>query len=302
MEFATTVGDCMRRLLLLILTILSLSAPSYAEYIVKLNNDITKFDNTKIESILNNWFIVDNIDNLDVAYAQENYTYMACELEKPLLLTPVNMSKMPINNPKEGSNVAILDTGIDLHNESLKNYILKQYNVYEDNTEVQDECGHGTHLAGIITSISNNKVIPIKVLNGMGTGKSSDIAIGIKWAVDEGAKIINLSLGGTKYDQLLKETIDYAVEHNCIVVCASGNTYGEKKIYPACLDNTISVGSIDKDGNISNFSNRGDSVDIYARGDVTSFDLNGEYKERCGTSMSCAIVSAELSLIFSTKK
>ena len=291
----------MRRLLLILLTLLTLSAPAYAEYIVKLNTDITKFDNADI--ILGSWVIVDNIDNIDAEYIQENYTYMACEVAgndagKPLLLTEIDMSKLPQKDPKNGTIIAILDTGIDQTNEPLKRYILRQYNAVDDSDNTQDECGHGTHLAGIITSLSGNMIMPVKVLNGKGMGKSSDIALGIKWAVDEGAKVINLSLGGTNYDQLLKETIDYAVEKSCIVVCASGNTYGEKKVYPACLPNTISVGAIDEDGNISKFSNRGDNVDVYAIGDVTSFDLNGEYIEKSGTSMACAIVSAEVSMIF----
>ena len=292
----------MKKIILLILAFLCLTTQSYAEYIVKLNSDITKFDNTKIESILNDWFIVDSIDNLDVAYVQENYTYRAfgidSTIDKPIVLTDTDMSKIPIKETNNKTSVAILDTGIDSKNPTLQKYIIKSYNPQNKDSTVQDECGHGTHIAGIITGLSNNGIMPVKVLNGMGTGKSSDIAIGIKWAVDEGSKIINLSLGGTKYDQLLKETIDYAIEHGCIVVCASGNTYGERKIYPACLDNTISVGAIDKDGNISKFSNRGDSVDVYTYGDVISFDLEGKYVERSGTSMACAIVSSELLLVF----
>lgn len=290
----------MKKIILYILAFLCLATQSYAEYIVKLNSDITKFDNTKI--ILDSWVVVDNIDNIDALYVQENYTYSAFDIKeenkKPVLITETDMSKLSPKMGQKDTSIAVIDTGIDLNNEVLKTYILEQYNVIDGNADVQDECGHGTHIAGIITGLSNNKIMPVKVLNGMGTGKSSDIAIGIKWAVDEEAKIINLSLGGTKYDQLLREAIDYAIEHGCIVVCASGNTYGERKIYPACLDNTISVGAIDKDGNISKFSNRGDSVDIYAIGDVTSFDLNGECIERSGTSMACAIVSAELSMIF----
>ena len=292
----------MKKIIFTILLILSISTPAYAEYIVKLNCDITKFDNTKIESILNDWFIVDSIDNLDVAYVQENYTYRAFEFEssidKPIVLSDTDMSKKQIRENNNKTSVAILDTGIDSKNQTLQKYIIKSYNPQNKDSTVQDECGHGTHIAGIITGLANNSIMPVKVLNGMGTGKSSDIAIGIKWAADEGAKIINLSLGGTKYDQLLKEAVDYAICKGCIVVCASGNTYGEKKIYPACFPNVISVGAIDKDGNISKFSNRGDSVDVYTYGDVISFDLNEKYVEKSGTSMACAIISAELSLIF----
>jgi len=291
----------MKRILLIIiiLTILSLSPPSYAEYIVKLNTDIIKFDNSQINYIFGDWAIVNSFDDLDISYVQDNYTYTACEVtDKPLIITATDMSQIAIKQPKKSSTIAILDTGVDLLNDVLKAYVTKQYNTINDSDNAQDECGHGTHIAGIITTLSGNKIMPVKVLNGNGTGKSSDIAIGIKWAVDQGAKIINLSLGGTKYDQLMKEAIDYAVEHGCIVVCASGNTYGERTVYPACLPNTISVGSIDKEGNISKFSNRGDSVDIYAIGNTKSIDLNGEYKEKSGTSMSCAIVSAELSLVF----
>ena len=293
----------MKRVIFVLIVGLCLYKSVYADYIVKLNTDVTKFDDTKIECILNDWFLVDSLDNLDIAYVQDNYTYKACEFlsisaKKPIILTNTDMSKIQTMEPKSNTKIAILDTGIDETNGTLRKYVAKSYNPQNKDDNVQDECGHGTHIAGIITNLSNNKIMPVKVLNGNGTGKSSDIAIGIKWAVEEGAKVINLSLGGTKYDQLLKEAIDYATERGCIVVCASGNTYSERKIYPACLPNAISVGSIDKDGNISNFSNRGDSVDVYALGDVISFGLNGEYIEKSGTSMACAIISAELSLIF----
>lgn len=291
----------MKKLVIILMLLLhsTITKYSYAEYIVKLNTDITKFDNSQINYIFGDWAIVNSFDNLDVSYIQDNYTYTACEVtDKPLIITATDMSQIAIKQPKKSSTIAILDTGVDLLNDVLKAYVTKQYNTIDYSDNAQDECGHGTHIAGIITSLSNSNIMPVKVLNGNGTGKSSDIAIGIKWATDEGAKIINLSLGGTKYDQLLKESIDYAVEHGCIVVCASGNTYGERTVYPACLPNTISVGSIEKDGSISKFSNRGDSVDLYAIGNTKSFDLNGEYTERSGTSMSCAIVSAELSMLF----
>ena len=287
----------MKKIILLIISILILSTPSYADYLVKLNTDITKYDVG--DYLLGNWLLVDNLDNLDVAYVQENYTYTACDfnLDKPAIITNTDITSSD-TEPKNNLKIAIIDSGIDLNNKVLSKYIAKAYNAINKDNSVQDECGHGTHIAGTITNISNNMILPVKVLDSMGLGKSADIALGIKWAVDEGAKIINLSLGGTKYDQFMKEAIDYARENGSIVVCASGNVFGERTTYPACYDNVISVGAIDKDGNISKYSNRGDKVDIYAFGDVTSFGLNGEYVKRSGTSMACAIVSAELSLIF----
>lgn len=288
--------------LLLLLTILFISTPSYAqEYIVKVDTDITKFDNTYIQYLFDNWLLVDSIQNLDCKYVQENYTYTACDfaLDKPALLTGDNMEQIQdVDAIGDKIKIAIVDSGIDLHNPSLQKYIDKSYNVSQKNEDVQDDCGHGTHIAGIVTHLSQNKILPVKVLDNSGMGKSSDIAMGIRWATDNGAKIINLSLGGVKYDEFMKESIDYAVEHGCIVVCASGNTYGEKMVYPACYDNVISVGALDKERNISKYSNRGDSVDVYAFGDITSLDLDGGYTQRSGTSMACAIVSAELSLIF----
>jgi subtilisin family serine protease len=294
----------LKKIILLIISILILSTPSYADYLVKLNTDITKYDVG--DYLLGNWLLVDNLDNLDVAYVQENYTYTACDFvtdinvggkNTPVLLT--NTDIMPSDTePKNNVKIAIIDSGIDLNNKVLSKYIAKAYNVQNKDNSVQDECGHGTHIAGIITGISNNMILPVKVLNSQGTGKSADIAVGIKWAVDEGAKIINLSLGGTKYDQLMKEAIDYAREQGSIVVCASGNVFGERTTYPACYDNVISVGAIDKNGEISPFSNRGDKVDVYAFGIANSYDLSGNLVEKEGTSMACAYVSAELSLVF----
>ena len=289
----------MRKLITLFILLTILTSTANAEYLVKLNTDITKFDVG--DYLLGNWLLVDSLDNLDVAYVQENYTYTACDidLDKPAVITNTDMSDLHTNTePQNNAKIAIIDSGIDLNNKVLSKYIWKAYNVQNKDNNVQDECGHGTHIAGIIAGISNNKILPVKVLGGNGTGKSADIAVGIKWAVDEGAKIINLSLGGTKYDQLMKEAIDYARDKGCIVVCASGNTYGERTTYPACYDNVISVGAIDKNGQISRFSNRGDKVDVYAFGKANSFDLSGNFIEKEGTSMACAYVSAELSLVF----
>ena len=287
----------MRKLITLLILLTTLTHTANADYLVKLNTDITKYDVG--DYLLGNWLLVDNLDNLDVAYVQENYTYTACDfnLDKPAIITNTDITSSD-TEPKNNLKIAIIDSGIDLNNKVLSKYIAKAYNVQNKDNSVQDECGHGTHIAGIITNISNNMILPVKVLDSKGIGKSADIAVGIKWAVDEGAKIINLSLGGTKYDQFMKEAIDYARENGSIVVCASGNVFGERTTYPACYDNVISVGAIDKDGNISKYSNRGDKVDIYAFGDVTSVGLNGEYVKKRGTSMACAIVSAELSLIF----
>ena len=291
-----------KRVLFVAIFIMSLSRVSYADYIVKLNGDVTKFDDTKIECILNDWFLVESLDNLDVSYVQENYTYKTCDAEaleqnKTVILTNTDMSVLADKVPKDKVTVAILDTGVDISNEKLTKYIVGGYNAMEKNALVKDDCGHGTHVSGIVVGLSGSRIMPVKVLNEEGVGKSADIAIGIRWAVDMDAKVLNLSLGGAKYDRLLEEAVDYAVKRGCVVVCASGNTYGEKKIYPACLKNTISVGAVDKGYNISPYSNRGDGVDVYAIGDVTSYGLDGGYERRCGTSMACAVVTAEIALL-----
>ena len=107
----------------------------------------------------------------------------------------------------------------------------------DDNPD--DDNGHGTHVAGIAAGISNNglgiagvaggvKVMPVKVLNAAGSGNSLDIYLGIMHAVNNGADVINMSLGASFPCQLMKEAVEFAIAHDVVVVAATGNDSQEE--------------------------------------------------------------------------
>ena len=256
-------------------------------------------------------------NNPDIEYAQPNYKYsMKYVTSDPYLayewgLDKINVHKVwDLTKENETPVIAIVDTGVNAEHTDLKDNVLRGYNVIDGTYDVKDECGHGTHIAGIAAALTNNgtgiagvsgnsKILPIKVLDGNGNGYSSDIAIGIKWAADNGARIINLSLGGSNYDNYLREAVEYATRKGCIVVAAAGNKGSYRPTYPAAFDKVIAVTAVDNNDKLCNFSNFGKYIDVAAPGlDIYSTSKDGGYEYRSGTSMACAFVSGTIALVW----
>jgi subtilisin family serine protease len=201
-----------------------------------------------------------------------------------------------------------------------------------------DDNGHGTHVAGIIAAMTNNnlgisgcswagRIMPIKVLNKEGEGTDADIAAGITWAVDAGARIINLSLGGPlegeNPPQVLQAAIDYAYGHNCLVIAATGNSGDNVKHYPAAFPRVLAIAATNPWDQRASYSTFGPDIDIAAPGGageeafsketgilstywnenswITDFiggSEAGEYAITAGTSMAAALVSGAAAVIW----
>ncbi|MBP5427499.1 MAG: peptidase S8 [Clostridiales bacterium] len=256
-------------------------------------------------------------ENPDIEYAQPNYVYsIRYTTSDPFLtyewgLDQINAHKVwDLNGTDNPPMIAVVDTGVNVQHLDLKSNIVKGYNIVDGTTDVRDDCGHGTHIAGIAAAVTNNstgiagvsgnsKILPVKVLDQEGNGYSSDIAAGIKWAADNGAKIINLSLGGSNYDNYLKEAVEYAIKKGCIVVAAAGNEGTYRPTYPAAFEGVIAVAAVDSKNQICNFSNFGRYIDIAAPGlDIYSTSKDGGYEYKSGTSMACAFVSGAIALVW----
>lgn len=208
------------------------------------------------------------------------------------------------NNYFNMITVAVVDSGIDMEHSYLKNRITSNgVDLVKRDTVPDDENGHGTHVAGIIANCTeglNVKILPIKVMDKTGIGSSYIIAQGIKQAANEGADIINLSLGG-KRNSIIDKAVDYAINTKGAVVCVAAGNGDEKThkplntadISPACVSDAIVVSALDSSSNIASFSNYGASVDVSAPGvDVYSTYKDGTYAKLSGTSMAAPHISA----------
>ncbi len=197
-----------------------------------------------------------------------------------------------------GVIVAVIDTGVSpglLPNgkkSKLKRVpdlketeIVAGFNFVDNNADPSDGNGHGTHVAGTIAQSTNNafgvvglapkaKIMPIKVLSDRGSGTVADIANGIRFAADNGAKVINMSLGGGMYSSTLARAVKYAHDKGVTVACAAGNGARQKVEYPAAYDGCVAVSALGPDGKLAFYSSYGKETDIAAPGGDTRVDLN----------------------------
>jgi serine protease len=177
----------------------------------------------------------------------------------------------------KGITVAIIDTGVSKVPDLAKTGFVAGYDFVNDKTTADDDNGHGTHVAGTVAQSTNNnygvagiayeaKIMPIKVLSGGGGGTISDIAEAVRFAADNKADIINMSLGGGGESQVMKDAIDYAYNKGVVIIAAAGNENNNSASYPARYAHVIGVGATDAQGERAEFSNYGAGVDISAPG------------------------------------
>jgi thermitase len=199
--------------------------------------------------------------------------------------------------------IAVLDSGVDLGHPDLAAKIVGGYDFVNDDAVAQDDNGHGTQVAGIAAAMSNNgtgvagvswgaRVMPVKVLDSAGNGTFAAVAAGITWAADNGAQVINLSLGGNSPSAVLEAAVNYAYGKGVVMVAAAGNTGANVVLYPARYPQVIAVAATDASNTRAGFSNSGPEVALSAPGvSIYSTRLGGTYGSLSGTSMSAPFVS-----------
>ncbi|BAU07175.1 subtilisin [Fischerella major NIES-592] len=237
----------------------------------------------------------------------------------------------------QGVVVAVLDTGVDYNHQDLSSniwtnskeipgngkdddgngYIDDYYgwNFDGNNNSTLDVNGHGTHVSGTIAGVNNSygvtgiaynsKIMPVKVLDDEGSGSYSAIANGIYYAVDNGADVINLSLGGGRSNDTLQKAIEYASSKGVIVVMAAGNDGGSQPAYPAryAKNYGLAVGAVDQNKNLADFSNRAgaDQLTYVTAPGVNVYSTlpGNEYASYSGTSMATPHVAGVVALMLS---
>ncbi len=256
----------------------------------------------------------------NVEYAEPIYIYLQQVLPNDFLYTEQYQWNLPVIQTEAGWDVtrgnekviiAVVDTGVDLNHPDLKNRLTKGYNVIDNNNFPDDDNGHGTHVSGIIASETNNqeggagitwynKIMPIKAMESEGYGTSFNIAKGIVWAVEHGARVINLSLGNYHTSKIMKDAVQYAFDRNVVMVAAAGNDNTNQISYPAAYPEVIGVSAMSYTGRLASFSNYGDYVDVTAPGvQIPSTYFNQQYAALSGTSMATPHVAGLAGLIFS---
>ena len=215
-----------------------------------------------------------------------------------------------ITKGSPSASIAILDTGIDIGHPDLAGKIITSVN-FGNSTTVDDLDGHGTHVAGIAAAITMNGVgvagvgrdcslMNVKVMSDDGTGYYSWLAEGIIWAADNGANVINISVGGTDPSSVLEDAVNYAWNKGVVVVAAAGNNGSTAAFYPAYYTNAMAVGATDANDAMPSWSNRGDWVDVAAPGDyIYSCVPGAQYGYKFGTSMASPHVAGLAALVFS---
>ncbi len=194
--------------------------------------------------------------------------------------------------------IAVVDTGIAYENyppkyiiapDLVNTHFVPGYNFVADSNHPNDDDGHGTHVTGTIAQSTNNSIgvagiafncsiMPVKVLNKRGEAAYTTVADGIYFAADNGANIINMSLGGTADSITLRDAVAYAYGKGVVIICSAGNEYDQGNLpnYPAAYDQyCIAVGATKSDRTRAFYSNTGSYIDVVAPGGEL-IDLNGD--------------------------
>ena len=288
--------------------------------------------------MLSSWQSIAEMDN--VAAVEPNYVRNVCATTEnimdadPYIHAQTWLDRIhAVDAWEDGANigsgvvVAVVDSGVDMDHPDLTENLVSGYDYADNDSNPDDEDGHGTHVAGIIAACNNAigvrgvaygaKIMPVRVLGADGSGSSANIAAGIRYAADHGADIINMSLGGVHRSALEEDAVRYARNSGCLVVAAAGNdnlptalsgsdTYGGVYASPANFPGVLTVMAADETGSLASFSNydtdigKGSEYEIMAPGvNILSTTYDGGYGYMSGTSMACPVVAGAAAILMS---
>lgn len=247
-------------------------------------------------------------DGIVHAFDMPNDPYFSAS--EPYLSTIRLPQAWDLSHGSKGVTLAVVDTGVTPIPD-LSPQVLPGRNLIAGNDDARDDsvAGHGTLVAGVAAASTDNgmgiagaawnaSVLPVKVLDSRGYGTASRVAEGIVWAADNGARVINLSLGGAFDARMICDATMYAQSRGVLVVAAVGNGGDATLNYPAACPGVVGVSATDTHGDFAWFSSFGRDVALAAPGlDITSVMNSGGYGSGSGTSFSAPLVSGVAALL-----
>jgi len=239
---------------------------------------------------------------------------------------PVQASLLPLGldaahalSTGAGVVVAVVDTGVDFGHPYLAGRLApggfdfvdgdpdpaETRNGIDDDLDgaIDEQYGHGTFVASLVLTVAPDaRVLPVRVLDDDGIGTASGVAAGIRWAVDNGARVINVSVDIPNDPRIVKDAVEYAEDHDVVIVAAAGNGGLNDVIFPARYSDVMAVAAVDDAGVLAPFSNFGDKVSVVAPGvhllGAMPQDLNPAGTARwSGTSFSCPLAAGAAALV-----
>jgi len=207
--------------------------------------------------------------------------------------------------------IAVIDTGVTV-SPDLTGRVLPGKDLVNNDADATDDQGHGSHVATVAAAMGGDgvgiagicwtcQILPVKVLDSAGSGYLSDVAEGIVWAADNGADVINLSLGGATGSTMLTNAVAYAAVRGVVLVGAAGNNGSTSKSYPGAVEPVIAVAASNSAQGLYSFSQRGSSwVDVAAPG-CNRASGRSMLVDFCGTSSAAPVVAGVVGLLRSAR-
>ncbi len=256
--------------------------------------------NSKVEFAENNYLAEGGIIPDDPKYPSQWHL--------PKISAPIGWD---LNTGSEGVVIGVIDSGIDPTHPDISSKLVPGYNFLSNNTDTHDVLGHGTKVSGTASAISNNsvgvagvtwknKIMPLVVLDSTNYASYYNISRAITYAADHGAKVLNISIGGTSSSSTMQSAVDYAWQKGIITVACAHNYSTDTPYYPAALQKVIAVSATTSTDIKASFSNFGSWIDVSAPGSgILTTTNGGGYGSVSGTSFSSPITAGALALIFS---
>jgi len=232
--------------------------------------------------------------NKEIEYAEPNHIYYINMVPNDEFyafqwhLHMVNLEEAWEESTGDGITIALIDTGVDPDGiDGFGSRLIRGMDFINRINHSRDDNGHGTHLAGTLAQETNNgtgvsgvapdaTILAIKAFDKNGSSRTDNVVDSVRWAVENGARVINLSFGGAPFNETFETAINEGIEQGVVFVAAAGNGSQPQITFPAAYEGVISVGAVQQDKKLAPYSNHGPDLDVVAPGGNVFKDQNND--------------------------